>query len=77
MPVWVTIVKLMEHLDPPSQGQDGGLPHRPGLGSHTHRELDLEGVHVVNLGVFLHYEAPVVVAQLARPRPGSGGHTAD
>ena len=79
MPVCVSlsVVKIMEQLDPPGQGEDGGLPHRPGLAPHTHRQLHLEGVHPVDLGVFLHNEPSVVVAQLPGPSPAGGGNTAD
>ena len=79
MPVCVSlaVVKIVEQLNPPSQGVDGGLPHGARLAPHTHGELHLEGVHSVDLGVFLHNEPPVVVAQLPRARPGGGGNTAD
>ena len=76
-PSTVSIVKTMEPPDPLGQGEDGGLPHGPRLGPHTHRELDLEGVNPVDLGVFLHYKSTVVVAQLPWPGPAGGGNTAD
>ena len=37
-------------------------------------DIHLEAVHPGQLGVAPHYPAAVVVAQLARPHPGRGGH---
>ena len=55
----------MELLDPSGQGRDGGLPHRARLTPHAHGQLDLEGVHPVDLGVVLNNVSSVIVAQLA------------